>query len=641
MPIINYTSEEENQHPDCENPLFNHFEEPKFLEQADKWSYFQKDVLPKMPSLLKPSQMGARIWVMCNQDPTELCTLIILVHDFYESLNFSPKFKVFITKDTSGNLQEFSTIKWDISFLQRFSQSQQDKYFYPKDGGYFIHPFLESHATHLVHDCLNDPPFTGMDMILFQNHIKIQNPEIKNKLLSVCEVSLQTNGFLITQNEQFFEGLGQHKFMIHSRTHFILQKNDSPKQTTTTIAPSHEVSTLDKINELEQELISTRKQMGRLIEKYNFIQHELKLTNKEVYQKQKELEIEKQFRFLTDYAPAFIWLSKLNQSRYHFNQYWMEFTGRTLEEETGRGWLENVHPDDQKIFRDTYDEAYAKQESFQVFYRLRRHDGIYRWILERGRPRFTHEGVFLGFIGSCIDFTEEKETKEQLRQSNEELEQFAYVATHDLRAPISNLLSLIEIFYDQELITPENGFIINKIKQSTREVHDTLHDLIDVVAINKNLDTTIKCLDFQQIYQQVSKGIEEHIQKSGAQIKVDFSRASSIYYIPSHLRSIFQNLLTNAVKYRSPDRVPQIEVSTYPVSEYTCIKIKDNGIGIDMHKKDKVFGLFQRLNESTEGKGIGLFVTKSQVESKGGKINFESELNRGSTFYVYLLNLSK
>ena len=495
--------------------------------------------------------------------------------------------------------------------------------------------------THLVHDCLNDPPFTGMDIILFQNHIKTQSIEIKNKLLSVCEVSLQDNGFLITQNEQFLDGLNQHSFVVHSREHVILQKSNTLKKTSPTVAPTHQVKTIDKIHELEQELLSTRKQLGRLIEKYNFIQHELKLTNKEVYQKQKELEIEKQFRFLTDYAPAFIWLSKLNKSRYHFNQYWMEFTGRTIEEEKGQGWLDNVHPDDQQICRDTYDDAYATQEGFQVFYRLRRHDGVYRWILERGRPRFSNKGIFMGFIGSCIDFTEEKEVKEQLRQSNEELEQFAYVATHDLRAPISNLLSLIEIFYDQEMITPENGFIINKIKHSIEEVHDTLHDLIDVVAYNKNLDTTIKLFDFQHIYQQVSKGIEEHIQKSGAQIKVDFSKAPCIHYIPSHLRSIFQNLLTNAIKYSSPDRVPEIEVSTYPVSEYTCISIKDNGIGIDMRKKDKVFGLFQRLNEQEEGKGIGLFVTKSQVESKGGKISFESELNQGSTFYVYLLNLNK
>ncbi|MDX2304909.1 MAG: CheR family methyltransferase [Microscillaceae bacterium] len=364
-----------------------------------------------------------------------------------------------------------------------------------------------------------------------------------------------------------------------------------------------------------------------------------KKTEQALYEKEKELEIEKQFRFLTDYAPVFIWLSGLHQSRYHFNHYWLTFTGRKLDEERGLGWLDNVHPEDQEACRTIFQEAYDRKENYQMNYRLLRHDGVYRWILERGTPRFAKGKIFLGFVGSCIDFTEERETKEKLQSSNLELEQFAYVATHDLRSPIVNLQSLIALFYEQDFVTPENAFIADKIRSCTEEIHETLHDLIAVITEQKKLDETIKEVSFQDIFDLIYKGIEEQVKSTSAILHTDFSQIPTIYYIPGHLKSIFQNLLTNAIKYRSPDRIPEIYIKTYLTTEHICLSMKDNGIGIDMNKKDKVFGLFKRLSEKEEGKGIGLFLTKSQVESQGGKIDLESEPGKGTTFFVYLKNL--
>ena len=654
MPLVQFhnSSSKGEQPTDNKDIKTKNAEEGVFSDQANKWKYFQTQVLPNLPAFQNAISEQAKIWVMCNQNPVELYLLVILIYDYYEAQELRLNFKVLITYDSTSKAQDITEIKWDADFIDKFSQKQINKYFYKREGGYYLHTFFKNHITYLTHDCFDDPPFKEIDLILFKDHIKVRVQENKDKLLGIFALSLKASGMLMVCNDHLMPDFQNDYFICYSKDYAVFQRNatntqnlfktkhTSPEANATSIVSKKAKSTLDKIQNLENELITTRKQLGILIEKHNFIEHELKLSNKEVYQKQKELEIEKQFRFLTDYAPVFIWLSKLNKSRYHFNQYWLEFTGRSLSEEAGNGWLDKIHSEDRKSCLDTYEEAYKTQDDFQIFYRLMRYDGIYRWILERGRPRFTNQGTFIGFIGSCIDFTEEKEAKEKLRQSNEELEQFAYVATHDLRAPISNLLSLIDIFYDQGMVTSENNFIMHKIKHSIEEVHHTLHDLIDVVALNRNLDSTIKLLDFQHIYQQVCKGIEEHIQESLAEIKTDFSKAPFIHYIPSHLRSIFQNLLTNAIKYRSPERSPKIEVTTYQLSEYTCISIKDNGRGIDMRKKNKVFGLFQRLHEQEDGKGIGLFVTKSQIESKGGKIDFESELNQGSTFYVYLLNLN-
>ena len=213
------------------------------------------------------------------------------------------------------------------------------------------------------------------------------------------------------------------------------------------------------------------------------------------------------------------------------------------------------------------------------------------------------------------------------------------MATHDLRSPIVNLQSLIDIFYAQGFVTDDNSKITDKIKACTEEIHTTLHDLIAVVTAQKKLDETIRLVSFQGIFDQIHQGIEEQIKSTQAILHTNFSEAPEIHYIPSHLRSIFQNLLTNSIKYRSPNRIPEIFIETSVSNGYICMMVQDNGMGIDMDKKDKVFGLFKRLTEVEDGKGIGLFLTKSQVESQGGKIDLKSKLGEGSTFYVYLKDL--
>lgn len=233
-----------------------------------------------------------------------------------------------------------------------------------------------------------------------------------------------------------------------------------------------------------------------------------------------------------------------------------------------------------------------------------------------------------------------EEQAHALKRYNTELEQFAYVATHDLRAPIINLNGMIDIFKKRGLVNRENQRIVERIDSSIDRINATLNDLIHVVAYRKTLQEDVREVNLDEVFRDIENDIKPQIREVRAIITTDFKNAPKITYIPGHLRSILQNLITNALKYHSEDRKPQISVQSEWVNDYLYIKVKDNGIGIDETHKDKVFGLFQRLTTRASGKGMGLYITKSLVDSMGGHIDFTSIPNMGTEFMVSLKNLS-
>jgi len=227
-------------------------------------------------------------------------------------------------------------------------------------------------------------------------------------------------------------------------------------------------------------------------------------------------------------------------------------------------------------------------------------------------------------------------TQELIKQNNE-LQRFAYITSHDLRAPIVNIMKLLE-FVDEHQLSVENKFLIEKIKKSVHKLNETLGDLIQVVSSKNNLNNEVEEIFFDQFFKELIDTIDNQIKESGLEV-VTIWESKKIYYVKSHLTSIFINLLTNSIKYRHPNRIPKVTIKTYPKDNYICIEVSDNGLGFDLKvNKNNVFGLHKRFHSNIEGKGIGLFLVKTLVESLGGYIEVESTVNEGTTFYIYLKN---
>lgn len=223
---------------------------------------------------------------------------------------------------------------------------------------------------------------------------------------------------------------------------------------------------------------------------------------------------------------------------------------------------------------------------------------------------------------------------QDLIKQNSELERFAYVASHDLRSPGVNLISLLHL-YDEAEEASEKEYLINIMKEVADNLIVKLDDLIDLL---KNKHETINIrekLTFMQIYATVEKNLTADIKKSKAKLNFDFSEVPYLTYPRSFLESIMQNLLSNALKYHHPDRTPQISVRTYKLNEKTYLEIKDNGIGIDLkeHGSD-IFGIYKTFHQLKDSKGVGLYITKAQIIAMGGSIEVTSKPNVGSTFTV-------
>jgi len=241
------------------------------------------------------------------------------------------------------------------------------------------------------------------------------------------------------------------------------------------------------------------------------------------------------------------------------------------------------------------------------------------------------------------DITEKKKIEEEQRsltqelvKNNQDLQQFSFITSHNLRAPVANLISLLSL-YDKENPAEEfNKLLIDKFEEATLQLNNTLNDLINVLVIKSNTNVEKEALTFSSTFDIVKKNIENLLSETGGDIETDFSEVDSIKYNKIHLESIFLNLISNAIRYRSPDRAPQIKIRSCRQDQWVIVSFSDNGLGIDLKRYGgRLFGLYQRFHQSKEGKGLGLYMVNSQVVAMGGKIEVESEPMVGTTFKIF------
>lgn len=223
----------------------------------------------------------------------------------------------------------------------------------------------------------------------------------------------------------------------------------------------------------------------------------------------------------------------------------------------------------------------------------------------------------------------------ELQLSNNDLQQFAYLTSHNLRAPATNINTLIQLINRQGL-SEKNADYLQKLELTSKNLTEMLDDLNEILSVRKEEQQNLEILSFETILEKVTQSISENILEHGLIIKTDFSKAPQVMGSSKILYNTLLNLLTNAVKYRKPGEVPDVYIRTDETNEYVILSVTDKGIGIDLQKHgDKIFKLYQRFHNNADSKGLGLYLIKSQLEKMDGKIIVDSEQGKGTTFKVY------
>ncbi|HEX8546277.1 MAG TPA: HAMP domain-containing sensor histidine kinase [Cytophagaceae bacterium] len=233
-------------------------------------------------------------------------------------------------------------------------------------------------------------------------------------------------------------------------------------------------------------------------------------------------------------------------------------------------------------------------------------------------------------------YVELSKKNQALIKTNNDLDNFIYTASHDLKAPISNIEGLLIAFKDDEVFDEGKNALLDMMFHSIERFKTTIKDLTEITKVHRPEDLDLQDLYFYEILDEVKLDIRGLIETLNPDIELAFT-VPNINYPRKNLRSIIYNLLSNSLKYSSPDRIPKIRIATEKKGNYIILKISDNGLGLSAENQTKIFGMFKRAHQHIDGTGIGLYMIKRMIENTGGKIEVESQVGIGTTFCVYFL----
>lgn len=368
-------------------------------------------------------------------------------------------------------------------------------------------------------------------------------------------------------------------------------------------------------------------------------------------------ESETRYRSLANNGRMLLWSARLDKLCDYFNDPWLHFTGRTLEQEWGDGWTEGVHPDDLDRCNQVYSESFDRREKFSMVYRLRRHDGKYRWIIDDGVPRYDHNGNFAGYLGYCLDITERIEAEQEvlrlnadlerrvsertaeLEHANKELESFSYSVSHDLRAPLRAINGFAQILARRhsDALNDEGRHYLDNVLEAGNRMSQLIEDLLDYSRTDRR-SVQKAPIALSPLLKQITALFADRIADTQARIEIAEPLATPLGD-ETLIGQIFSNLLDNALHYRKPEIPPKITIASHPIGDNdVIIQVSDNGIGIAPEYYVKIFEVFQRLHGQDEypGTGIGLAIVAKSARIMGGSVDIESTPGVGSTFSIRL-----
>jgi PAS domain S-box-containing protein len=362
------------------------------------------------------------------------------------------------------------------------------------------------------------------------------------------------------------------------------------------------------------------------------------------------------FRLMADCAPVMIWVSGPDRKCVYVNRPWQEFTGRSLEEALDHGWSEGIHPQDRDRVLGVHARAFTAIEPFELEYRLRRHDGCYRWLLDKGTPVVV-DGELSGFIGSCLDITDrmaaEKAAAELLERERAARaaaesatlarDQFLAIVSHELRSPLNGIKSWTHVLQgrlrdaDPTVTRALNGIMIG-VEHQVR----LIEDLLDVTrAMSGNLGLAKQAMALLPVLVESVESLRASALEKGLHIVTDYGIGDrEIHGDADRVRQIFVNLIANAIKFSPAGGT--IRVSAGTEGAMARVEIGDTGAGIPPEFLPYLFDPFRQADQGTsrcsqEGLGLGLALVQRLAELHGGYATCESPgVDRGSTFRVYL-----
>ncbi|WP_149243586.1 ATP-binding protein [Dyadobacter sp. 32] len=376
-------------------------------------------------------------------------------------------------------------------------------------------------------------------------------------------------------------------------------------------------------------------------------------------------ESEQRFKMLADTMPQLVWRIDKTGGENFYNDFIHKYSGLSRQELIAKGLIILVHPDEQQPSLVAWEKALQSGEDFMYEHRIRRYDGVYRWHLSRGIAQRSQLGLIENWVGSSTDIHDQKTLEEtlesrvslrtaelevinqQLVKSNQELEQFAHVTSHDLQEPLRKI-QIFSGLVKNRVAESDTATLdyIKKVTSSAERMSNLIRDLLSFAGLRVP-NAVFELVDLNTIISLIKEDFEQLIRETNTQIIAD--ALPTLPAVPSQMNQLFYNLIGNAIKFSGEN--PRLEIHYQSVgfdqgdhsflkrnTRYAKITFKDYGIGFDQQFTDRIFIIFQRLHSQNDfpGTGIGLSICKRIIENHSGFIRAESQKGLGSSFDVYL-----
>ncbi|QMU28917.1 chemotaxis protein CheB [Adhaeribacter radiodurans] len=356
---------------------------------------------------------------------------------------------------------------------------------------------------------------------------------------------------------------------------------------------------------------------------------------------------EERFRLISLATNDVIWDWTMMNNKVWWNEGFKTMFDYTSEQiEPGvESWFDRIHPEDKdRIISSLNDAINSSQEQWSAEYRFRKADDSYAYVFNRAFIILNENRIPYRMLGSLIDLTNLKLAQEELRKTNvnllrinNDLDNFVYTASHDLKSPISNIEGLL-YHLELELENADDHIleILSHIKKSVDRFKATIKDLAEITKAEKLDADDVAEVNIEDLVEDIKLSINNLIEESDAVIEINCQECPTIKFSKTNLRSILYNLISNSIKYRDPDRPLLIRIATEKTKDHAILTVKDNGLGIEEAQQSKLFGMFKRFHNHVEGSGVGLYIVNKIVKNADGKIEVFSKPNQGTTFKILL-----